>query len=377
MKKLLAVSGFIVLVLLYPRVCVWAQDQGAVQRLGVDFPPQKLGDRSLLVGESIVETTSVATWVRPKVSVLIYDQGLRTVLGRGNVTMSGRGAKQIAVTSVHFDSAGTFAVVRRIDGIGANDGVRHRYAFYWLVTAHWPVIPTEPDSVYYYGESAIFSFAAGHVDQRAYSYQILRDGESVLGGEGAVVPLDQLWRGKLDGLGEFQVRGYFRGSPFIYADSTRKVLRRSAWTIRVEVPAQRELLSLWWDSTRYEERKLAGAPPALDLAAQSSFLNPLQFRFAASGPFYEGLYLIPAAISRIEVTATPAAFLPADPARAVRVSSETNGLWQVIELQPLETFLERTPPDAPAEVTLRFRITDQFGRVTQRMYKSRVYSSHY
>jgi len=28
-------------------------------------------------------------------------------------------------------------------------------------------------------------------------------------------------------------------------------------------------------------------------------------------------------------------------------------------------------------VTLRFRITDQFGRITQRMYKSRVYSSHY
>lgn len=354
-----------------------AQDGEMQRRLAVDFPPQKIGDRHMLVGEALVETTSVATWIRPAVTIHAYDSGFRRRVSTGTALVTGRGAKQIAVTSVRFDSAGTFAVLRRIDGTGANDGLRHRYGFYWMVTVRWPVIASEPDSVYYYGESAVFSFAAGHVDPRAYSYAVLKDGEVVMRGDGALVPLEQLWRGKLGGLGEFQVRGFYRGEPFLYADSAGTNPRTSVWGVRIEVPPQREVLTLWWDSTRYAERAVNGRMIPLDLAAETSFLGPLQFRFAASGPFYEGLYLIPARISSIDVAASPAEFLPADRSRAWRTYPEPGGLWQVIELTPSELFLERTPADAPALVVLRLTITDEFGRMTRRTYKSLVYSSRH
>jgi hypothetical protein len=49
----------------------------------------------------------------------------------------------------------------------------------------------------------------------------------------------------------------------------------------------------------------------------------------------------------------------------------------VIELHPSELFLERTPADAPAEVSLRVIITDEFGRITRKTYKSLVYSSRH
>ena len=87
------------------------------------------------------------------------------------------------MSTVQFDSAGTYYVLKRIAGIGRNDGVRHRYGFYKVVTARWPVIVAEPDSLYYYGENAFFSFGAGHADQRGYSYEVLRDGEVLLAAE--------------------------------------------------------------------------------------------------------------------------------------------------------------------------------------------------
>lgn len=351
-----------------------AQD-AAARRLNIDFPPQKLGDRQMLVGEALVESTSVATWVRPAVSIEIYDPGFTRRIATGTAVVSGQGSRRVAVTSVRFDSAGTYAVVRRIDGVGANDGLRHRYGFYWLVTVRWPVIASEPDSTYYYGENAFFSFAAGHADQRGYAFSVLKDGEAVIAGEGAVVPIEKLWRGKLSGLGDFQVRGTYHGAPFSYADSTGRNPRPSVWNVRIEVPPQRELLSLWWDSTEYARRQAAGGLRPLDLSEQSSFLSPLQFRFAASGPFYEGLYLIPARISRVEIVSSPAEFLPADLTRGWRTFAESRGLWHVIEIQPSELFLERTPADAPVEVTLRMAITDEFGRITRRTYKSLVYSS--
>ena len=352
-----------------------AQDAAAARRLGIDFPPQKLGDRQMLVGEALVESTSVATWVRPSVSIEIYDPGFTRKITSGTAVVSGQGSRRVAVTSVRFDSAGTFAVVRRIDGVGANDGLRHRYGFYWLVTVRWPVIASEPDSTYYYGENAFFSFAAGHADQRGYAFSVLKDGEAVITGDGAVVPIEKLWRGKLSGLGDFQVRGTYHGEQFSYADSTGDNPRPSVWNVRIEVPPQRELLTLWWDSTEYAKKQAAGALRPLDLSEQSAFLSPVQFRFAASGPFYEGLYLIPARISRVEIVATPAEFLPADLTRGWRTFAESRGLWHVIELRPSELFLERTPADAPAEVTLRLTITDEFGRITRRTYKSLVYSS--
>lgn len=352
-----------------------AQDAAAARRLNVDFPPQKLGDRQMLVGEALVESTSVATWVRPAVSIEIYDPGFTRKIKSGTAVISGQGSRRVAVTSIRFDSAGTFAVVRRIDGVGANDGLRHRYGFYWLVTVRWPVIASEPDSTYYYGENAFFSFAAGHADQRGYAFSVLKDGDAIITGEGAVVPIEKLWRGKLSGLGDFQVRGTYHGEPFSYADSTGRNPRPSVWNVRIEVPPQRELLTLWWDSTEYAKKNAAGVLRPLDLSEQSAFLSPLQFRFAASGPFYEGLYLIPARISRVEIVSSPAEFLPADLARGWRTYAESRGLWHVIEIRPSELFLERTPADAPVEVTLRMIITDEFGRITRRTYKSLVYSS--
>lgn len=354
-----------------------AQDAGVQRRLGIDFPPQKLGDRHVLVGDALVETTSVATWIRPVVSVDVYDPGFVRRQKQGAASVTGRGAKQIAVTALRIDTSGTFAVVRRIDGVGANDGLRHRYGFYWLVNARWPVIASEPDSVYYYGESAVFSFAAGHMDQRAYAYSVLKDGSVVMKGDGALVPIERLWRGKLGGLGEFQIRGTYHGETFQYADSAGRNPRVSVWNVRIEVPPQREVLTLWWDSTEYTERKARGPVQSMDLEGESSFLGPLQFRFAASGPFYEGLYLIPARISNIDVIASPSEFLPADRVRAVRTYAESGGLWQVIEIHPSELFLERTPADAPAEVSLRVIITDEFGRITRKTYKSLVYSSRH
>ncbi len=351
-----------------------AQD-AAARRLNIDFPAQKLGDRHMLVGEALIESTSVATWVRPTVSVDIYDPAFTRKLASGTAVVSGQGSRRIAVTSIRFDSAGTYAVVRRIDGVGANDGLRHRYGFYWLVTVRWPVIASEPDSTYYYGENAFFSFAAGHADQRGYAFSVLKDGEAAITGEGAVVPIEKLWRGKLSGLGDFQVRGTYHGEPFSYADSTGRNPRPSVWNVRIEVPPQREVLTLWWDSTEYVKRQAAGVLRPLDLSGQSSFLSPLQFRFAASGPFYEGLYLIPARVSRVEIVSSPPEFLPADITRGWRTYAESRGLWHVIEIRPSELFLERTPADAPVEVTLRLTITDEFGRITRRTYKSLVYSS--
>ncbi len=347
----------------------------AAKRLGIDFPPQKLGDRQLLVGEALVESTSVGTWVRPLVSVDVYDATFSRRIKAGTVAMSGQGARRSAVTSIRLDSAGTFAIVRKIDGVGANDGVRHRYGFYWLVTVRWPVIASDPDSIYYYGENAFFSFAAGHADQRGYAFSIQKDGEVILSGDGAVVPVEKLWRGKLSGLGDFQIRGTYRGEVFTYADSTGHHPRPSVWNVRIEVPPQREVLTLWSDSTEFARKKASGTVRPMDLAAETAFLSPLQFRFAASGPFYEGLYLIPARISNVEIAASPAEFLPADLGRGWRTYAESRGLWHVVELHPSELFLERTPSDAPVEVTLRMTITDEFGRITRRTYRSLVYSS--
>jgi hypothetical protein len=352
-----------------------AQETAVAKRLGIDFPPQKLGDRHLLVGEALVESTSVATWVRPTVTVDVYDANFTRKIASGTAAVTGQGVRRTAVTSIRLDSAGTFVVVRKIDGVGANDGVRHKYGFYWQVSVRWPVIASEPDSIYYYGENAFFSFAAGHADQRGYAFSVLKDGEAILTGDGAVVPIEKLWRGKLSGLGDFQIRGSYRGERFQYADSTGRNPRMSVWNVRIEVPPQREVLTLWWDSTEYAKKKAAGTVRALDLAEQSSFLGPLQFRFAASGPFYEGLYLIPARISRIEIAATPAEFLPTGLVQGWRTYAESRGLWHVIELHPSDLFLERTPADAPVEVTLRMTITDEFGRITRRTYKSLVYSS--
>ncbi len=354
-----------------------APGQDLARRLGVDFIPQKLGERRVLVGETVTETTSVATWHNPRVSIDVYDRGFSRRLGSGSAEVSGRGQSRIAVTSYRLDSAGSFAILRKIDGLGSNDGARHRYGFYWGVDAHWPVVAAPPDSVYYYGENALFSFAAGHMDQRAYSYEVVHDGEVVLRGEGSVIPIEPLWRARLSGMGEFQLRGYYRGSPFIFTDSSGSERRESIWSVRVEVPAQRELVSLWYDSSQYEALRSAGTPPALDMHQSSAFLNPLQFRFAVSGPFYEGLYLLPAGISRVEATSDPPGFLPPDPTRSTRVQTERDGLWHVIELQPVELFLERCPPDAPVEVTLRLRVQDEFGRITLRTFKSRIFSSRY
>jgi hypothetical protein len=354
---------------------VRAQEAATAKRLNVDFPPQKLGDRHMLVGDALVESTSVATWIRPAVTVDVYDVSFTRKVRSGAAVIAGQGKQRVAVTSVRFDSAGTFAVVRRIDGIGANDGLRHRYGFYWLVSVRWPVIASEPDSTYYYGENALFSFAAGHADQRGYAFSVVKDGEVLLAGDGAVVPVEKLWRGKLSGLGDFQVRGTYHREMFQYADSTGRSLHPSIWNVRIEVPPQREVLTLWWDSTEFEKRKGNGSLRALDLAEETAFLGPLQFRFAASGPFYEGLYLIPAQISNVEITAAPAEFLPGGIARGWKTYPESRGLWHVIELQPSALFLERAPADAPAEVTLRMTITDEFGRITRRTYKSLVYSS--
>ena len=71
--------------------------------------------------------------------------------------------------------------------------------------------------------------------------------------------------GKLSGLGDFQVRGTYHGEPFSYADSSGRNPRPSVWNVRIEVPPQRELLTLWWDSTEYAKKHSAGAhrPPPL------------------------------------------------------------------------------------------------------------------
>jgi hypothetical protein len=363
-----------VLLLLVP-ACLCGQEPDGSQVLGLDFPPQKTGEQRALVGEVLTDTTSLSTWVRPDVTVKVYDPAFTRETGVGKAHVLGTGTRQLAVSTVQLDSAGTYYVLKRIAGIGRNDGVRHRYGFYRIVTVRWPVIVAEPDSIYYYGENAFFSFAAGHADPRGYSYEVFRDGEVMLAGDGPVFGIERIWRARLAGLGTFVLRGYYHGRTFLYADSTGINRRESVWQVRVEVPSQREVLTLWHDSTTYGEMDRQGRAPRLDLSHESGFLGPLQFRFAASGPFYEGLYLIPVGITRVDVSAVPAEFLPRDGARGVSWHRERNGLWHIIEVQPAANVLERWSPDNPAVVTLRLRITDEFGLVTSRTYKSRVYST--
>ncbi len=363
-----------ILLLLAP-ASLSGQEPGDARALGLDFPPQKTGEQRALVGEVLTDTTSLSTWVRPEVTVKVYDPAFERETGAGKARVLGSGTRQVAVSAVQFDSAGTYYVLKRIAGIGRNDGVRHRYGFYKVVTARWPVIVAEPDSLYYYGENAFFSFAAGHADQRGYSYEVLRDGEVLLAGDGPLFGIEKIWRARLAGLGAFVLKGYYHGRPFLYADSTGTKRRESVWQVRVEVPGQREVLTLWHDSTAYAELDRQGRTPRLDLSHVSGFLGPLQFRFAASGPFYEGLYLIPVGITRVEVSSTPAEFLPREGSRGVSWRRERNGLWHIIEVQPAANVLERWSPDNPAEVTLRLRITDEFGLVTSRTYKSRVYTT--
>jgi len=362
------------LLLLVP-ACLRGQESGGSRALGLDFAPQKTGEERALVGEVLTDTTSLSTWVRPDVTVKVYDPAFERETGVGNAHVLGSGTRQAAVFTVQLDSAGTYYVLKRIAGIGRNDGVRHRYGFYKVVTVRWPVIVAEPDSMYYYGENASFSFAAGHADQRGYSYEVLRDGEVLLAGDGPIFGIERIWRARLAGLGTFVLKGYYHGRTFLYADSTGTNRRESVWQVRVEVPSQREVLTLWHDSTAFGEMDRQGKTPRLDLSHVSGFLGPLQFRFAASGPFYEGLYLIPVGITRVEISAAPAEFLPRDGTRGVRWRRERNGLWHIIEVQPAAGFLERWSPENPAEVTLRLRITDEFGLVTSRTYKSRVYST--
>lgn len=371
------VSGMLVLavIMLTSAGIVEAQNAGVMQRLNIEFGPQKLGDRHMLAGEALIETTSVAAWRNPAVTFEVYDVNFTRKIKSGTVAISGQGSRRVAATAVRLDSAGVYAVVRRIEGVGAVDGIRHRYGFFWLVNVRWPVIASDPDSIYYYGENASFSFAAGHADQKGYAYTVLKDGEVVLSNDGAVVPIEKLWRGRLNDLGDFQVRGFYRGDMFRFADSTGRNPRSSQWTVRIEIPPEREVLSLWIDSLEFARRKAAGTLVPIDLAARTAFLTPLQFRFAASGPFYEGLYLIPARISSVEIVASPPEFLSGGIARPWKISTAAGGLWSVIEIQPSALFFERTPFDAPMEVTLRLRIVDEFGTITRRTYRSAVYSS--
>jgi hypothetical protein len=355
--------------------CLQGQESGGFQALGLDFTPQKTGEQRALVGEVLTDTMSLATWIRPVVTVRVYNQAFGRQTGVGKTHLLGSGTRRVVVSSVQLDSAGTSFVLKRIAGLGRNDGLPHKYGFYEVVTVRWPVIVAEPDSIYYYGENALFSFAAGHADQRGYSYEVLRDGEVLFAGEGPVFGIERIWRGRLVGLGTFVLRGYYHGRTFLYADSTGTRRRESVWQVQVEVPGQREVLTLWHDSTTYVAMENQGNAPRLDLSRVSAFLSPLQFRFAASGPFYEGLYLIPAGITRVEVFSTPPEFLPRDGTRGVSWRREGSGLWHIIEIQPAANMLERWSAENPGEVTLRLRITDEFEVVTSRTYKSRVYST--
>jgi hypothetical protein len=367
--KMLRISVPILLSLVIVRALTAQTMTSTVQKtLGIDYPAAHLESKMVVVGETLLHAIPVEGWIKPRITYALYDRSFKKILKEGVLDRASHSKAVSDTVAMTIDSAGLYVAFYKIDGVGRDDGMRHRYGFFSEVTARWPLVPMQPDPKYYFGERNTFSFAAGHKDYSGYSFDILKASKVVLTGKGPVISIGDLSLNS-SGLGDFEVRGYYRGAEFKYVDSVGGPVRRSEWTINVSPPEHREFKSHWLDLAD----PAGGSVPLLDLSSESAFMKPCDFHFAAWGYFYSGIYLISSRITSVDVESTPAAFLP--PERSKRYNRSEKGLWSVIEVRPSPVFVNQRSRDYPSEVTLKFTITDEFEVTWSKTVRAKVYCS--
>ncbi len=242
---------------------------------------------------------------------------------------------------------------------------------YWVLNAHWPSLPADPQTAFVYGQSAILNFAAGHLNYTNYSYRVLRssDGVQVLAGPGPVVQIDSLW--KIDEAEQdtaYVVEGFYAGRPFLYRNIALDTIEQSRWHVSVSVPALPAAVTLWVSAPKAGDRL-----NLLDVALQSGWLTSRMFRFIFETPVGTSSIYVRPRTTRQTIRSSPEEFLvPGNPATWANV-----GDWRVATINVNPAFLRGYSAKSPATVSLIVEFRDQWGQQFRQTYAAKIFSSEF
>ncbi|MBX2991912.1 MAG: hypothetical protein KF749_12205 [Bacteroidetes bacterium] len=332
---------------------------------------------SALAGEYVTLSDPEWDWrTPPTCTILVYrrdrtirpdDQMCNTLYGvnsNNNYTVYSR---------VRFDTADTLTVLRILEGQG-RDRRMYRYGDEWQIHVRWPSLHSLVNREYWYGESAVFSFAAGHEDYSGYSYDIESRNRVLYSEQGSTIRIERIWRtlppAELNST--ITIKGKHKGKTFKYFDPATKQVSESVWNIELKSPSRIEDVALWAVDSTYDRLKAANRmdllPPIPLNINQEGKYNPREFRFSSYAVSRMSFFMFMPDVWDVTVTSAPSQFLS-------RVEWRADDPWRVLVIVPNEDFLrDRSVRNAP-EVSLRIRFRDQFGTSFSRVYKARVYQA--
>jgi hypothetical protein len=334
---------------------------------------------SVLAGETLTLTDPKWNWRDAPNSRLIVFAGDREVrpshASSSVVRGTASGVQYVVQSRLQFDSAGTFTVLRIVEG-RSPDNRFYRYGDVWLVRVRWPSLHPLLDDEYYYGEYAQFSFAAGHEDARRYSYEVQTAERTLFADSGAVVSIDRVWREyAAEALNAtLTILGKYRNAVFQYEDPVTQRVRESVWRFTLKPPDRLSAVSLWQEDTTFDRLKTAARDDLLctfpiDFNTQSKY-NPREFRFTSYAVIRRNFLMFMPEVRNVDVSSEPSEFLSS-------LEWKADDPWRVLVIQPNEEMVRDRSVRNPLDVALRIRFTDQFGNTFDRKFKARVYGKQF
>ncbi len=331
---------------------------------------------SVLAGQPFTLSDPEWDWrTAPTCTLIVYSREQQVQPAEQECSVRNRndaGPKFRVHSRVRFDFSNTFTVLRILEGQGQDKRV-YRYGEQWHVQVRWPSLYPLLDSEYWYGEAAVFSFAAGHEDLTAYSYDVETANRTLLSEQGWFVPIDRIWKSLApENLNmTITIKGKYKGSTFFYQNPISKEVSESVWQFELKSPNRIEDVSLWMADSTFDELKAAGRldllpPIPMNLNPVNKY-NPREFRFSSYAVKRLSFLMFMPEISDVSVASTPPDFLTG-------MSWRTDDPWRVLVIAPNLDYLQDRTARNPAEVSLTIRFRDQFGTSFRRTYKARVYA---
>ncbi|MER3524756.1 MAG: hypothetical protein C4326_12060 [Ignavibacteria bacterium] len=330
---------------------------------------------AMLAGETVTLTDPKWNWRDVPTCVLrVFKNGLETrssnavsIVKKGNQP----GVQYIVHSRLRFDTAGTYHVLRIVEG-HSPDNRLFRYGDVWTMHVRWPRLHPLVDNEYWYGETASFTFAAGHENYGSYSFDVESGGQILLTQQGATVDIERIWRElPTEELNRtITVRAKYRGTSFLYEDPLTHQVRESLWRFELKSPNKIEDVSLWmidstYDRLKAEDRWDTLAPLPLNINKTGRY-NPREFRFSSYAVNRMSFLMFLPDVRDVAVLSNPPEFLSS-------VAWRSDDPWRVLVIKPQEQLLRDRSARNPLEVALTVRFRDQFGTLFSRTYKARVY----
>lgn len=304
-------------------------------------------------------------------NLITYQTPIGTI--QPNVLPGNNPGDYVIETTASLNQIGKYYYVAIIKG-KSERGNYFEDAGYWIVTCNLQTVKSSLEAFnilkeYHYGEDVSFSFSVDGFDNlKEYSYRIFEgDGKKeIFSGLGSYISLDFLTQNPAKVGKSFVIEGYYSGRILKFFNPQISAIDSTVWGFKLVKPDNFQEKTLWTPENEFQNLDNNDVVDALDMNQG----NSRQFRFNYYTKLKNKDLVILPEMKDLVVKSVPSDFLS-------RISQNykiyPDGLYQVLEIIPNQTFLESIPGDEVRKVSIEIDFTTQFGDSKRLKYEAFVF----